>query len=224
MSKARRAEPLPPEARRQAIVEAVAPVLLVKGVAVTTRELAEAAGIAEGTLFSVFPDKRAILVAAIEHRMDPGPVCRGVRAIRGDVPLEEHLELAAALVFASLEEAFALFAVLHALPRPESASRGAGKRTDEAPAFLTRWAESVSTALVEILEPHRHLLRMPPTRVTALLLGMLFASRRPYAKPQERLSVTEIVDAVLHGVLRAGSGADPGPASHANVEGDTPCS
>lgn len=198
--------------------------LLVQGAAVTTRELAEAAGIAEGTLFSVFPDKRAILLAAIEHRMDPGPVCRGVRAIPSDVPLEEHLERAASLVLASLEEAFALFAVLHALPRPEAGARGGRRRTDEAPAFLTRWGESVTTALVEILEPHRHLLRMPPARVTALLLGMLFASRRPYAKTQERLSVTEIVDAVLHGVLRAGPGADPGPASHANVEGDASCS
>ena len=49
-----RAAPLSPDERRRAIVDAVLPLLIEHGRAVTTRQMAEAAGIAEGTIFRVF--------------------------------------------------------------------------------------------------------------------------------------------------------------------------
>ena len=57
----RRAAPMAADDRRQAIVDAVVPLLLEQGGDVTTRQIAEAAGIAEGTIFRVFPDKAALL-------------------------------------------------------------------------------------------------------------------------------------------------------------------
>src|SRR5690606_37425187 len=66
-----RATPLPPDDRRLAIVEAVVPLLVEQGPTVTTRQIAEAAGVAEGTLFRVFPDKRTLLMAVAEHLLDP---------------------------------------------------------------------------------------------------------------------------------------------------------
>ena len=56
-----RARPLSPEDRRAAILDAVVPLLIDHGAAVTTAEMAEAAGIAEGTIFRVFPDKASLL-------------------------------------------------------------------------------------------------------------------------------------------------------------------
>ena len=59
-----RATPLAPEDRRTAILAAVIPLLVEKGGDVSTKEIAQAAGIAEGTIFRVFADKATLLVAA----------------------------------------------------------------------------------------------------------------------------------------------------------------
>ncbi len=64
---------MPPEERRAAIVAATLPLLLERGLPLTTREIAEAAGIAEGTIFRVFPDKEAVVEATVEAAFDQGP-------------------------------------------------------------------------------------------------------------------------------------------------------
>ena len=53
----KRAAALPPDERRSMIVAATLPLLLEHGDRVTTRQIAEAAGIAEGTIFRAFADK-----------------------------------------------------------------------------------------------------------------------------------------------------------------------
>src|SRR6187397_1955415 len=60
-----------PEARRKAILDALVPLLVERRGDVTTKEIAEAAGIAEGTLFRVFPDKATLLFAAAEEAINP---------------------------------------------------------------------------------------------------------------------------------------------------------
>lgn len=86
-----RARPLAPEQRRAAILDSVIPLLKEQGREVSTRQLAEAAGVAEGTLFRAFGDKESIVRAAVERYFDPGPFRDRLRGIDPDDPAEEKL-------------------------------------------------------------------------------------------------------------------------------------
>ena len=70
------------------IVEAMLPLLLEHGEMVTTRQIAEAAGIAEGTIFRVFADKDELIAAVVDHATDPTRVEQAFAAIDVDLPLE----------------------------------------------------------------------------------------------------------------------------------------
>ena len=89
-----RAPALPAEQRRQAIIAATLPLLLERGANVSTREIADAAGIAEGTIFGVFPDKVAVVQAALRAAFDPEPTERALDAIDRSLPFEDQLEAA----------------------------------------------------------------------------------------------------------------------------------
>ena len=58
------------EGRRASIIAAARPLLVEFGAAVTTKQVAEAAGIAEGTIFRAFADKDTLLRAVFEAAAD----------------------------------------------------------------------------------------------------------------------------------------------------------
>ena len=93
-----RAAALPPGQRRAAIIASTVRLLIAHGTAITTRQIAEAACIAEGTIFRVFPDKDSLVVAAIERAFDPAPVEDELQAIDATLPLATRLEQAVAIL------------------------------------------------------------------------------------------------------------------------------
>ena len=62
-----------PDDRRAALVDATVPLLLEHGRTVTTKQIADAAGVAEGTIFRVFDSKDDLVPAAVEKALDMEP-------------------------------------------------------------------------------------------------------------------------------------------------------
>src|ERR1700752_3778565 len=96
--KPRRATALPPDERRSMIVAATLPLLLEHGDRVTSKQIAEAAGIAEGTVFRAFADKDELIVAVIESAIDPQPLERALAAIPPGLGFERTLEAAVVVI------------------------------------------------------------------------------------------------------------------------------
>ncbi len=195
MSRPRRAEPLTPDERRLAIIVAVAPLLVEHGATATTKQMAEAACVAEGTLFSVFPDKRSLILATIKHHMDPTPLRAVLHAAAAQLLLEDQLAYAARHILQLVTEMAVLGNVLHTLPRGDSEGHPQGR-----PSFMKEWSAAATEGIIALLEPYRERLRLPPSRIAPQFLGLLFASRWSAVEAEQTLSDLEIIDIFLHGV------------------------
>ncbi|HEX6299160.1 MAG TPA: TetR/AcrR family transcriptional regulator [Acidimicrobiia bacterium] len=190
-----RAEPLAPEQRRRAIVEAIIPLLLDQAGTVTTAQMAEAAGVAEGTIFKVFPDKTALLHEALTTCFDPESVLDQLAAIEHDLPFEIKLRKAAAIVLKRADRVHALAAVLRSLPpSTQTDHRKIHERAIEANSLIF-WG------LTRIFQEESERLAVEPARAAAAFRGLLHAVSFPLSDPDELIAADEAIDILLHGVV-----------------------
>lgn len=196
----RRARPLPPEERRTAILDAVTPLLIERGAAVTTAEMARAAGIAEGTIFRVFPDKPALLHAAIERAMDPAPVRAALEGIDPDLPIEAQLAAAARVLEARFDAVAALLGMVRAIPHErEHHAEGAHRIAHES-------MTAVASALTTLLERHRDRLRVEPARAAIFLRGAVFTNSHPLLASAGRMELESLVSVLCDGIVDRAAG------------------
>src|SRR4051795_13422645 len=86
-----RAAALPPEERREALIAATLPLVLEHGTEVSTRLIAEAAGVAEGTIFRVFPTKEELIQAVVASAFDTAPLVEALGQLDRQLPLADRL-------------------------------------------------------------------------------------------------------------------------------------
>ncbi len=165
-----RAAPLPPDERRQAILRAVLPVVRERGADVTTRELAEAAGVAEGTLFRVFDDKATLVREAVGAAVDPSDLFELMDALDLTAPLEERLAIVVSAWLRRMQDVMLWMTLLHQLRKDAAEIRGDGphghhewaRRQGE---FATGFRERLRV----LLEPDADRLAQPVTVAAGLL-------------------------------------------------------
>jgi AcrR family transcriptional regulator len=181
-----------PEDRRAALITATIPLLHEHGLDVSTKQIAQAAGVAEGTIFGVFPDKRSLLVAAIGQAFDPRPTLDAIAAIDLGWDLRPRLSAAATLIndrFAGIARLMNAARLTQHSAHPEGIAR----------MHLAR--EQMLAALAALVEPDAHRLRREPREVARLLLLFCGANTHgPFGDPQ-RLDGDELVSLLLDGLL-----------------------
>ena len=190
----RRAKPLPPDDRRREIIEAVIPLLLEKGSALSTREIADAAGVAEGTVFSVFPDKASVIIEAVKVTVDSDSTRLALAGISEDAPFELQLEMAAELLMERGERIGILVGVLRTMD-PSGTGRPPGAKR-----LISESHASILTALTDLFERHQRWLRVDPGRAAVMFWGLAFANAHALMTGNERLEPGEIATMVLHGI------------------------
>lgn len=199
-----RAAALPPEERRVAIIEAARPLVLEHGTKVTTKQIADAAGIAEGTIFRVFRDKDELLRAVVDNALDTSSLDETIRRIDPRLPLERRLEAAVCALQHRISEVWRLLtAVNDTMPTRT--------RPPSSPPDIP--------ALLELFEPDRHRLRRDPLDAARALQALTLAVSHPAIHPGGPMAPAAVVDLLLDGVRartrRARRSAVP-PASDEN--------
>jgi AcrR family transcriptional regulator len=198
-TKTGRAKPLSPEQRRTAILDAVIPLLVERGAAVTTAEMAQAAGIAEGTIFRVFPDKTALMHAAIAKTLDPEPITTALAAIDPAAPLQAQLTAAATVLASRYAETTALIAMVRSIPHEHEHKAEAHRIAQDA-------MTAVAEALTQLMERHQGSLAVAPEQAAILLRGLIFANAHHLLNADQRMTPPQLVDILLHGIATSEAG------------------
>jgi AcrR family transcriptional regulator len=207
-----------PEDRRRAIVAATVPLIVEHGDRVTTRLIAEAAGVAEGTIFRVFPDKDALLLAAAEETLNPTDGREALLAsVAGIEDLHELVRRVAEHMFVRSERVGIVLMALrrvwarghqdsahHAEQHTGHHGTGSGHAPADPgpPAFVVEAHRALLERLTAVLEPFADQLTVSPERAALLLRTLVLGSRHPGMQAEDRLSADEVATVLLDGVGR----------------------
>jgi AcrR family transcriptional regulator len=179
------------EQRREMIVQAAIPLVSEFGAAVTTAQVAKAAGIGEATIFRAFADKEELLQACVAEAVRIDRAVDEIGAIPLDQPLADRLVEAAGALNAHLDRMGRVVGAMMA------SGHGDRPRGRPEPGARERSMAAICGALAGLFEPDS--LRVPPDEAAAIFMGFMFARARPDGTP---LPVESIVDIFLHGAVQ----------------------
>ena len=187
--------------RRAALIAATEPLLERFGREVSTRQIAEAAGIAEGTIFRAFATKEELIDAVIEDAYNIQRTCDELAQVDLSLNLEQRLVCAVEILQQRLRRLVALFWSLRLRKdAPDRDSFRAKQHVDN---------ELLNNAIAALIKPDHDQLRLDPLEVASVLRAITFSVSHHLLGDQRLAEPRRIVDLVLYGVCRHAAQREP---------------
>ena len=208
--------------RRQALIEATIPLLSTHGAAVSTRQVAEAAGVAEGTIFRAFSSLEDLIRAATLAAIQRDHIAQQLDAIGASQPdlagtirelvrqIGDHVRRTRPLIELAHE--------LHIRPEcstlsPDAAASDPDLRDGAAPEAAAsqsgraapspgRFHAAITDAVIHSLSRHADELTVSPALAASALISLTFGALHPIAGHPELDDPTALTDLLLHGIAK----------------------
>ena len=184
------------EDRRSHIVDSTIPLILERGAEVTTREIADAAGIAEGTVFRAFGDKTELIDACIERVMDPEDTLRVLEGIDPGQALEVKIQQVVMLLHSRVGAVMRFMTALG--PRDHERHRKAGPGHHRPP------LGEVTGVVAALLEPDAPRLRVPVATAVEYVRILVFGTAMPFLSSGAASDPAQLADFILNGIAKEG--------------------
>ena len=179
-----------PDDRREALVDTTIPLLHEHGRTVTTKQIADAAGVAEGTIFRVFDSKDDLVTAAVEKALDMEPFFVDLERIDLDQDLRSRLTDLCTLLQIRFRGIFLLMSAMGMVGPPKAHRHMEDGR---------RRAEKI---MVAVVEADADQLTCTPVQLVHMLRMLTFSGTHPHISDGHMLTPDQIVGTLLDGVLK----------------------
>lgn len=186
-----RARPMAPAERRDHLIDVTLRLLREHGREVTTKQIAEAAGVAEGTIFRVVDTKEELVDAAIVRAFEPGALMERIREIDPEQPLEKRLLILVAVLQQRWQATFDLMRRVGLVRPPHH---------DHPQADADR--RRLLDLIVAVIAPDADRLTLPPDLFAHRLRLLTFAGSHPHISDGHLLTPEDVVTTLLHGLQR----------------------
>lgn len=182
---------MPKEQRRKALITATIPLIQQNGMSVTTRQVAEAAGVAEGTIFRVFDSLQDLVQTSVMSALSR----ENLEALLADCDLGDTLEdktRATLVLFGERIDTIhsLMVAVHHTADTPPAECL-----RDE----LTARRNELEAWLTERFTPHADELRIRPREFVSVLRAL---STGNSFHSEHAIDISQTISIALHGAAR----------------------
>ncbi len=182
-----------PDERRDMLIAVTLPLIGRHGLKVTSKLIAEAAGVAEGTVFRAFGDKDNLVRAALERGLDPAPILADLAEVDMSLPVRERVRAVTEILQRRFIAVFELMLAVRMHSRPDDLQ---GHHDRARPAHAAILAE-----VQRILAPDAAEFRLPVPEVVRIMRLLTFAGSHPLITDGRLLTVDEITLVLLDGIL-----------------------
>ncbi|CAN5607810.1 TetR/AcrR family transcriptional regulator [soil metagenome] len=180
-----------PEQRRDVLVDVTLQLLRQHGRDVTTRQIAEAAGVAEGTIFRVVESKEELVDAAIARAFEPGDLVARITEISAEWPLRDRLVVLASIFQQRFRATFSLMQRVGMIRPPDHLHDSEG---------AVAWRHRLQELVVGVVGEDADLLAVPVDHFVHVFRLLAFAGSHEHIADGRLLTPEQIVDTALHGL------------------------